>query len=143
MDLPGGQSVYIVTDVPRVDGAGVKIRDKFLNEIIDERELRVDGCLFEAQVGGTSPASVEVETESVTTTTEVRWLEMPVVDGHVPAYDEADGDAVVLVAVDSISSTKAIREGDRTYEMRGDAVLEIDGDGLESHVFALCERQNG
>jgi hypothetical protein len=140
MDLPGGQTIYLVGPV-----LAANQRDEFLKPKQSEQVLRVDGCLFEAQTPTRS--SAEVRAEGGTITSEVRFAILPVVDNVIPAFTTA-GERITLPAT-ALTSRWVIRYGSpvakvgRDYQMRGDAVLEEDIDGVASHVFAMCERENG
>ena len=119
----GHQRVGIVTDVPVLDGGGNPVVDEAMVPETTDAVVWVDGCLFEVQVLGVA----QIEQQDVTTTTnEIAWCHMPVT---------ADTRA--------ITSAMRLRHVNLTYEMRGDAVVEVDIRGRDHHVFALCERQTG
>jgi hypothetical protein len=101
----------------------------------------VHNCLFEVQESS-RPRTAEDERGGTVVTNRTAWVFMPTTaDGLVPAFDD-DGNAIAPVDPATITSAKALRY-DRDYEMRGDAVLEMDINGKPDHVFALCEDQNG
>jgi hypothetical protein len=114
----GNQRVGIVTEVP--SGAV----DELMAPVgPTENVVWIDGCEFEVQVRGV--ALVEQQSDT-TTTNEIAWCHLPVTDD-----------------TRAIRSDAKLRHANLTYEMRGDAVVEIDIRGREHHVFALCERQTG
>lgn len=138
MDTLGGQRVGIVRDVPVLDGQGNPVLDEYRKPVTTEQVVWVSNCLFEVQ-------STSKDDQAITTTTrEQAWCFMPVVDGHVPAVDDA-GDAAPVAVNDlnEFKSSARISHLGRPYEMTGDAVLESDLDGREDHVFCICERRLG
>jgi len=119
----GNQRVGIVSVVPVLDVGGNPVVDEAMVPETTDAVVWVDGCLFEVQVLGVA----QIEQQDVTTTTnEIAWCHMPVT---------ADTRA--------ITSAMRLRHVNLTYEMRGDAVVEVDIRGRDHHVFALCERQTG
>ena len=79
----------------------------------------VDGCSFQIQT------PVAAQDVVATTVYEVAHCFMPVTDN-----------------TRAIESTMLLRSpAGLDYLMRGDAVVEVDIRGRESHVFARCERQ--
>lgn len=132
----GNQRVGIVTEVPVLDGGGNPVVDELMAPVnLTENVVWIDGCQFEVQVHGVHL----VEQQSNTTTTnEIAWCHLPVTTKGVDGL----GDPVVT-DTRAITSAMKLRHANLTYEMRGDAVTEIDIRGREHHVFALCERQTG
>jgi hypothetical protein len=132
----GNQRVGIVTEVPVLDGAGNPVVDEAMAPVDPiEAVVWIDGCEFEVQVLGVN----QIEQQDVTTTTnEIAWCHLPVTTKGV----DDDGDPVVT-DTRAITSAMKLRHANLTYEMRGDAVTEIDIRGRQHHVFALCERQTG
>ena len=131
MDTPGAETLWIVDDVPVLDDAGQPVRDENLKPRWTESTAQVDGCSLQS-TRPTSPAGAEQETDT-TTTSDVRLAFLP-----------------VTTATRAVTSRSRIREeaatlagGGRDYEVRGNAVVQIDLDGFPSHVIVLCERQNG
>lgn len=130
---PGGQTVYLVDLVPVADGEGEPVLDEYLNPVTADRVLRVDGCLFET-------LSTDEDQSTVTVTSEVARVFLPVADGTIPVVGDAGPVAHPWTA---LTSRSRVRCNGREYQMRGDAVLEVDIDGFEDHVLARCERQQG
>lgn len=131
----GGQRVGIVRDVPVLDGSGQPVLDEFMVPQTTELTVWVDNCLFETE------STAEDSTAITTTTREQAWCFMPVAGGQVPAVDDAEEPAPI--AVDDFTSVTRVTERGRDFQMIGPAVLEIDLDGREDHVFCLCERRLG
>lgn len=102
----------------------------------------VDGCLFEIQTQAIGSSSAVEQNSFTTTTSEVAFCYMPVVDGVVPAVDDDGATFQPPITAAGITSSGVLRHG-HDYQMRGDAVLEKDGRGRAQHVFALCERNKG
>jgi hypothetical protein len=140
MDDLGNQRVGIVRTVPKLDGNGQPVMTDMQEVDTAELVVWVDGASFELQ-NQTSPATSERQSVTETTTSNVAWAFLPVVDGQVPALD--DDDEPVLVPVDDITSKAALRYRSADYQLRGDAQLMEDYDGVENHVFCLAERQAG
>ena len=131
----GGQRVGIVRDVPVLDGAGHPVLDEFMVPLTTELTVWVDNCLFETQ------STAEDSTAITTTTSEQAWCFMPVSGGQVPAVDDSGDPAPI--AVTAFTSVTRVSCAGRDFQMIGDAVLEIDLDGREDHMFCLCERRRG
>lgn len=131
----GGQRVGIVRDVPILDGNGDPVLDEFMVPQTTELTVWVDNCLFE------TVSTAEDSTAITTTTREQAWCFMPVSGGQVPAVDDAE--ELAPIAVDDFTSVTRVTERGRAFQMIGPAVLEIDLDGREDHVFCLCERRLG
>lgn len=121
----GNQRVGIVTQVPVLDVHGDPVVTEFGEPVYGPEPdiVWVEGCQFEVQVP--RPALAEQQNMTVTTN-EIAWCHLPVTDD-----------------TRAITSSKKLRHADLTYDMRGDAAVEIDIRGREDHVFALCERQMG
>jgi hypothetical protein len=102
----------------------------------------VRDCLFEVQESA-RPKTAEDERGGTVVTNENAWVFLPVNrNGLMLAWD-ADGNALTPIDSATLTSAKVIRYGSNDYQMRGEAVLEIDINGRPDHVFALCERQLG
>lgn len=128
---PGSQTVYVVDDVPVLDEDGEPILDELLKPQTRQRVLRVDGCLFET-------LSTSESQSDVTNTSEIARAFLPILDGVIPIVDAAED-----LPWSDLTSRSRLRCNGREYLMRGDAILEIDIDGIEDHVLARCERQRG
>lgn len=128
----GGQRVGIVRDVPVLDGQGAPVFGVLGQPATTEVVAWVDDCLFETQL------TAEADGEVTTATVQRAWCFMPVVDGHVPAVDNAGQPAPI--AVTDITAEARLRYGN-DFQMIGDAVLEMDLNGREDHTFCLCQRQ--
>lgn len=140
MDLPGSQRVGIVRQAPVLDGVGQPVLTDLYEPKTTDLVVWVDNASFELE-NQTSATTSEQQTVTETTTSNIAWVFLPVADGLVPAVD--DSETAAPVAVDDITSTAAIRYRNRDYQLRGDAQLMEDYDGVEDHVFCLCERQTG
>lgn len=139
-DFPGHDTLYLVSDVPELDGNGNQIKDELNRPKMTESVVRVEGCVFELQITVTPERFEQVGV--TTTTSDIRWAFMPVVDGQVPGFD-ADDEPVL---VDPPASDMRVRYKGLDWQVRGgaeDAAVEVDLDGIEDHVFAMCERQTG
>lgn len=140
MDQPGSQRVGIVRTVAVLDADGRSVLTDMREPETTEVVVWVDGSSFELQ-NQTSPTASEQQSATETTTSNVAWAFLPVLNGHVPAL--GDDDQPVLIPVDDITSDVALRYRGADYAMRGDAQLMEDYDGLENHVFCLAEKQTG
>ncbi len=136
-NFPGVDTLYLITGAPVLDGNGQPVRDELLKVKTAESVVRVEGCVFELQVTVT-PERFEQVTET-TNTSDIRWAFLPVVDGQVPGFDDG-GDPVL---VDPPGSQGRVRYGGQEWQIRGDAAVEVGLDGIENHVFVMCERQTG
>lgn len=126
MDTPGRQTVGVVVNSPVLDAGGDLVYSEIMGALTSETVHQVDGCLFEIQ--DSSPSAAESQSDT-TTTNATAWCLMP---------------ATPLTM--GITSQMAIRyplSGGHDYQMRGDARIEYDLDGIPDHVFCLCERQEG
>lgn len=136
-DFLGSDTVYLVSEGPVLDGNGNPVRGELGRPKTTESLVRVEGCVFELQVTVTPERFEQVDV--TTTTSDIRWAFLPVVDGQVPGFD-ADGEPV---KVDPPTSSMRVRYEGRDWQIRGDAAVEVDLDGIENHVFVMCERQTG
>ncbi|OBK44708.1 hypothetical protein A5656_05605 [Mycobacterium gordonae] len=136
-NFPGVDTLYLITDAPVLDGNGQPVRDELLKVETAESVVRVEGCVFELQITVTPEAYEQVGV--TTNTSDVRWAFLPVVDGQVPGFD-VNGDAV---RVNPPASDMRVRYQGRDWQIRGDAAIEVDLDGIEDHIFVMCERQTG
>lgn len=144
-DFPGHDTIYLVSDVPELDGNGEEIRDELNRPKMTELIVRVDGCVFEQQITVT-PERFEQVSET-TNTSNIRWAFLPVVDGQVPAFTYPAGDPVLANPPTSEMRVRyggpTLDTGGRDWQMRDGAEIQVDLDGIEDHVFAMCERQTG
>lgn len=113
----GGQTVGIVSDVATGEVSEIGVVQTV------ERVVDQPGCLFEIQ--DVSVGAAETDSDTVTTHA-VAWCLMPVTE-----------------ASRAINSRMRLRYGGRDWQMRGDGRIEHDLDGLEDHVFCLCEGMRG
>jgi hypothetical protein len=134
----GRQTVGIVTETPTAVSEFMEPTEP------TESVAWVRNCLFEVQESS-RPKTAEDERHETVVTNETAWVFMPAnADGLIPAFDAAtDGNPLSPVDSVTVTSSKVLRYAGRDYQMRGDAVLEIDINGHPDHVFALCERQQG
>jgi hypothetical protein len=131
----GRQTVGIVTETATVTSEFMEPTEP------TESVAWVHNCLFEVQESARAKTAEDQRGGTVITNT-TAWVFMPVAaEGVIPALDD-DGN---LITVDpaTIVSSKSLRYGGNDYEMRGQAVLEIDINGKPDHVFCLCEEQRG
>jgi hypothetical protein len=120
---PGNQTVTILTTGPKLDGNGNPVKSEL--NITQTTNVRIvkTGCVFEVELSA-MPGRAEDVTPTATTMKQTAWVIFP--------YD---------------TDTAAIKVGDqleyqyRVFNMRGDAIVEVDMLGTPSHVFAMCEYQ--
>ena len=114
--------------------------------ITDNVTAWVDNACFEIQT--------PTETQNLTTTTsEIAWAMLPIIDGSVPAVDDDGEPAPIAFFIDNpgedddgkvaINANGWLHHNGLRYAMRGDAVLEQDLRGRDDHVFCICEREQG
>jgi hypothetical protein len=124
----GDQRIGIVTNVPT--GAV----SEFLEPETAEAVLWWDGCVLEMQ-------TVTEQQGATVTTSEIAVVVGPVVGDQIPTVDDAGDPAPMPVS--ELTTNQELREGGRTYVMRGDAVLQKDIRGRADHVECRAERQEG
>lgn len=139
MDAIGSQRVGIVRQVPVLDDDDQPVLTDLREPETTTSVVWVDGASFELE-NQASPAASEQQTATETTTRETAWAFLPVVGGAVPLID---GTTVLVTAITSHAAIRYPYPSGRDYQMRGDAQLMEDIDGVENHVFCLAERQTG
>jgi hypothetical protein len=126
----GAQTVGIVSRVKVLDGQGQPVLTELREPVIEDSVVRKDGCLFEVQLpAATFVKQAENETPTTTTTKQTAWVILP-----------PDDDTT------AITNEMAIRypfPDGNDYELRGDAVVEMDIRGKVDHVFCFVEYQEG
>jgi hypothetical protein len=104
----------------------------------------VRDCLFEVQESSRPKTAEDERGGTTVVTNETAWVFMPANgDGLMPAFDRDGRQCAGPIDSVTVTSSKVIRYAGHDYQMRGEAVLEIDINGRPDHVFALCERQLG
>lgn len=128
----GRQWVGIVKPTPVLDGSGHPIVSEFMEPQTAQTVTWKQNCCLEPKI--MSPRLVEEQTGGTTVTREV---------GH--AFLPVDSDTI------AITSAMLLRDGGSgpipvdgaDYEMRGDALVEVDIRGNPDHVFCLIMAQKG
>lgn len=133
----GRQTVGIVTET----ATGTS---EFMEPIAPRESVTwVRNCLFEVQESA-RPRTAEDQRGGTVITNTTAWVFMPVsAAGLIPAFDSEAGGSATAIDPSTIVSSKSLRYMGSDYEMRGQAVIEVDINGKPDHVFCLCEEQRG
>lgn len=120
----GNQTVGIVTQAPVLDDSGVPVVNEFFETQTSPEVIWKTGCVFEIQLPSMFASEFERVTPSGATTKQIGM-----------AFFPPDDDTT------AIKSGDTLRYNNVDFQMRGDAVVEVDLQGAVDHVFCLCEAQ--
>ena len=130
----GGQRVGILTAVQQLDGDDRPVVSEFGEPQAIPSVVWWDGCVVEMQ-------NVQENQGQVVVTRQLTVIVGPVAGDQIPAVDD-DGEPAPLAVAD-LKSDRKLQHDNRTYVMRGDAVLQKTIRGRPDHVECVCEHQAG
>lgn len=122
-----------------LDEHGQPIFDELGDPQVTTTVVWVDRALFEAQTPTEQPGFL------VMTSTMAAAVLPVTADRVIPAVDDDGADASLAffgaAGLPMINANARLLHNGLRYEMRGDAVLEVDIHGRADHVFCSCERK--